>query len=161
MSAEAVRALLADLDDEGLAELAERLAPFLADRAPAAADELLPLAEAARRLSVHPKTAGRWARTGRLPGAVQIGKGWRIPVAALERLGEPPEPAPRPAGRPTRRAARPAARDRRGRLPLTDGPRDAGTSGGQDDRSEGATAMPEATRRDAASASVLPLRTRP
>jgi excisionase family DNA binding protein len=68
-------ALLDQLDADALAELAERLRPYL-DRA--AADELLTPAAAAARLTVHPKTLVRAAAAGRVPGAVRVGRAWRF-----------------------------------------------------------------------------------
>jgi len=68
-------ALLAALDDQSIAQLAERLRPYLAagpQRRP-----LLTPAEAAERLRLHPKTVVRMARDGRLP-ATKIGTGWRF-----------------------------------------------------------------------------------
>jgi excisionase family DNA binding protein len=68
-------ALVAALDDDTLAQLAERLSPFLdASRKDAS---LLTAAQAAGRLGLHPKTVVRMARDGRLP-AVKIGTGWRF-----------------------------------------------------------------------------------
>src|SRR5689334_16913300 len=67
-------AILASLDDETVRALAERLRPYLhgPDHRP-----LLTPAQAAERLSLHPKTVVRMARDGRLP-AVKIGTGWRF-----------------------------------------------------------------------------------
>ncbi len=68
-------ALVASLDDETVRALAERLRPYLEgrpDRRP-----LLTPAQAAERLSLHPKTVVRMARDGRLP-AVKVGTGWRF-----------------------------------------------------------------------------------
>lgn len=68
-------ALLAALDEETVAQLAQRLRPYLEDQS--RTDGLLTPAEAAERLRLHPKTVVRMARDGRLP-AVKIGNGWRF-----------------------------------------------------------------------------------
>lgn len=125
-------------------------------------DALLTLAEAARRLAIHPKTCGQWARAGRLKGAVRVGRAWRVPPAALDAVID----APREVGASSRgsanRSTSPARRGRAARLPLASGPGDAGTSRGLDDRRRRATAVREATsHHEDAGASVLPLRQRP
>jgi hypothetical protein len=60
------RALLDELDDDDLAELAARLAPFLSRSAPARADPWLPTLEAARHLGIGRSTLQKMtaARTG-------------------------------------------------------------------------------------------------
>jgi excisionase family DNA binding protein len=74
--------LLAALDDDALAELAERLRPFLAD-AEGDPGRLLAPREAAARLGLHERTVARMAREGRLAGAVKVGRGWRFPTGSL------------------------------------------------------------------------------
>lgn len=74
-------ALLAALDDDALAQLAERLRPHLDARA--GHQPLLTPAQAAERLRLHPKTIVRMARDGRLPG-VKVGAGWRFQVDQLD-----------------------------------------------------------------------------
>jgi excisionase family DNA binding protein len=44
--------------------------------------------EVAKRFRINPRTVRRWAADGRLE-AVRIGRQWRIPVNALERLASP------------------------------------------------------------------------
>jgi excisionase family DNA binding protein len=68
-------ALLAELGDEDLAVLADRLRPFL-DRVKT--DRLLSPAEAGKRLGIHPKTLTRAAAAGRVPKAVRVGRAWRF-----------------------------------------------------------------------------------
>jgi chromosome partitioning protein len=56
----------------------------------------LAVEDVARRLGVHHDTVVRMIRDGRLPGAVRIGKAYRIPQSALlSLLGKVPVPAPR------------------------------------------------------------------
>lgn len=74
-------ALLAALDDETIAQLAQRLRPYLEDQS--GMDGLLTPAEAAERLRLHPKTVVRMARDGRLP-AVKIGTCWRFRADQLD-----------------------------------------------------------------------------
>lgn len=73
-------ALLATLDEDTLAQLAQRLRPHLEDRI--GMGGLLTPAEAAERLRLHPKTVVRMARDGRLP-ATKIGTGWRFDPTRL------------------------------------------------------------------------------
>jgi excisionase family DNA binding protein len=88
MSAPALgSALLATLDEETIAQLAQRLRPYLGDHA--GSDGLLTPAEAAERLRLHPKTVVRMARDGRL-AAVKVGTGWRFHADRL--TVEPPTP---------------------------------------------------------------------
>lgn len=68
-------ALLASFDGQALAQLAERLRPYLEDQPHH--QPLLTPAQAAERLRLHPKTVVRMARDGRLP-AIKIGTGWRF-----------------------------------------------------------------------------------
>jgi excisionase family DNA binding protein len=67
-------ALLGALDDDALAQFAERLRPHLDGHS---REELLTPVEAAAQLKLHPKTVVRMAREGRL-AAVKIGTGWRF-----------------------------------------------------------------------------------
>lgn len=73
-------AILASLDEKTIRALAERLRPYLGgpDNRP-----LLTPAQAAERLSLHPKTVVRMARDGRLP-AVKVGTGWRFHADQLD-----------------------------------------------------------------------------
>lgn len=80
-------ALLAALDDETIAHLAQRLRPYLRDDGTTG---LLTPPEAAERLRLHPKTVVRMAREGRLP-AVKVGTGWRFHP---DRLTVEPRPSP-------------------------------------------------------------------
>lgn len=68
-------ALLGVLDEDALAQFAERLRPHLEGHGHD--DELLTPVEAAARLKLHPKTVVRMAREGRI-AAVKIGTGWRF-----------------------------------------------------------------------------------
>lgn len=89
-------ALLADLDDEALDQLAELLASRLTGRLDTPDRVLLTPAQAAARLSVHPKTLTRAAAAGRVRGATRVGRAWRF--AAAELALEPPSPVlPMPA----------------------------------------------------------------
>lgn len=74
-------ALLGVLDEDALAQFAERLRPHLEGHGHD--DELLTPAEAAARLKLHPKTVVRMAREGRI-AAVKIGTGWRFHPDLLE-----------------------------------------------------------------------------
>lgn len=71
-------ALIADLRDDALRALAERMRPHLRG-GPA---HLLCVREAAAALRLHPDTVARMARTGRLP-AVKVGREWRFRTDAL------------------------------------------------------------------------------
>ncbi len=82
------RALLDSLDDDGLAELAERLAPFLAPRlAPATPVEtqeaMLTCSQAAQRAGAHVETVRRAVRSGALR-AGRVGRSPRIAPADLD-----------------------------------------------------------------------------
>lgn len=102
-------ALLAELTDDQLAVLAERLRPFLRDDQAASADTLLSPAAAAATLGVHAKTLTRAARDGRVPGARRVGHGWRFDPALLELLPVTPERiAPSPPRERRRGAAPPS-----------------------------------------------------
>lgn len=103
MSRDLAGTLLDAFDDDALAELAERLRPFLADAEGDPARLLAPR-EAAARLGLHERTVARMAREGRLPGAVKIGKGWRFPAGSLAVRPPPARPAAE-APAPRRRAA--------------------------------------------------------
>jgi len=92
-------ALLASLDDETIAQLAQRLRPYLHEDGRAG---LLTPAEAAERLRLHPKTVVRMARDGRLP-AVKVGVGWRFHPDRLAVEPRTPPQTPR-AGRARPRA---------------------------------------------------------
>jgi excisionase family DNA binding protein len=81
-------ALLADLDDEALDHLAELLASRLTGRLDKPDGALLTPAQAAARLSVHPKTLTRAAAAGRVRGATRVGRAWRF--AAADLALEPP-----------------------------------------------------------------------
>jgi excisionase family DNA binding protein len=72
-------ALLGLLDEDALAQFAERLRPHLEGHGHGHGHdvELLTPAEAAARLKLHPKTVVRMAREGRIV-AVKIGTGWRF-----------------------------------------------------------------------------------
>jgi excisionase family DNA binding protein len=92
-------ALLADLDDEALDHLAELLASRLTGRLGDSHGALLTPAQAAARLSVHPKTLTRAAAAGRVRGATRVGRAWRF--AAADLALEPPSPVlPMPAAPP-------------------------------------------------------------
>lgn len=96
--------LLAALEDDAVAELAERLRPHLN-----AEHRLLTATEAAERLGLHPKTVVRMAREGRLP-ATKIGNGWRF---APDQLHVTPRPRPEPSHMAAQvRALRGAQRER-------------------------------------------------
>ena len=94
-------ALLAELDEQALASLAERLRPYL-DRPPTA--ELLSPAAAAAALGIHPKTLVRAAAVGRVPGAVRVGRAWRFQREGLAL--EPPAGILRPPISLSKRSAR-------------------------------------------------------
>lgn len=74
-------ALIAALDDETIARLADRLRPHL--KAAAGDSALLTATEVGQRLRLHPKTVVRLARDGRLP-AVKIGAAWRFQPGQLD-----------------------------------------------------------------------------
>jgi excisionase family DNA binding protein len=69
-------ALITGLTPEQLAELANKLAPYLSHHHPG--ERLLTPQEAATRLGVHSKTLTRAAAAGRVSGAVRVGKAWRF-----------------------------------------------------------------------------------
>jgi hypothetical protein len=81
------RALLDELDDEALDELARRLAPRLGrhDRSEDGVNggELLSPAAAAVRVQVHPRTIYRALTAGELQGR-KIASRWKIEPGALE-----------------------------------------------------------------------------
>lgn len=59
----------------------------------ASPDRMMDTGEAARVLSLAPKTVARWAAAGRFPGARKTSEGgeWRIPARAVyEAAGSPP-----------------------------------------------------------------------
>ena len=103
------QALLAELTDEDLRVLAERLRPLLERQD----DELLTPAVAAARLHIHPKTLIRAAADGRVPGAERVGRAWRFrsdQLTLLSPAGITPAPAPRARRRDGRRSAADAIR---------------------------------------------------
>jgi excisionase family DNA binding protein len=51
-----------------------------------AADDLISIAEAARRLGFHRDTLYRLARTGQFPPAVRLGSRWLVSVPRLDRF---------------------------------------------------------------------------
>jgi excisionase family DNA binding protein len=74
-------------------------------------EELLTVAEVARRLKLHPETVRRWIKTGRLH-AISLGSdraGWRIRASEVELLlqgGQRTQPLqPRAEGDDQKRAA--------------------------------------------------------
>lgn len=91
-------ALVAALDEETVAQLAERLRPHL--DAPEVADRLITAREAGERLGLHPKTITRMARAGRLH-AVKVGRSWRFPAGQLV-VAVPPSPLHANSSRPRR-----------------------------------------------------------
>jgi excisionase family DNA binding protein len=108
-------ALLAELDDQALDELAALLAPRLAQLATPvedrAADELLTAAEAAGRAKAHVETIRRAVRSGDLP-AQRIGRALRIAAGDLDRWltgAEPVRTVGRPRSRPRSSNRRPLA----------------------------------------------------
>ena len=79
------RALLAELDDEALDELARLLAPRLVAAVPQARDEepsLLSRCKAAERLGISRRTVYRALADGSLQGR-RMGSAWRIEPSAL------------------------------------------------------------------------------
>jgi len=87
-------ALLAALDEEAVAQLAQRMRPYLEDQFRTGG--LLTATEAAERLRLHPKTVVRMARDGRLP-AVKVGTGWRFHPDRLAVEPRTPSQTPRAA----------------------------------------------------------------
>jgi excisionase family DNA binding protein len=68
-------------------------------------DELLTVADVARRLKVHPETVRRWLRTGTLRGVkISDQTGYRIRASEVERLllGAQQSPLPDDQKRPRR-----------------------------------------------------------
>lgn len=76
-------AVLDAFDDRALAQLADRLRPYLAGPDSHA---LLTASAAAERLGLHPKTLVRAAGAGRVPGARRVGSGWRFDPETLDVL---------------------------------------------------------------------------
>ena len=76
-----IAALVEHLDQATLEVLAERLRPLLRD--PQGSVHLLDPKEAASRLGLSQRTVAKMARDGRLPGAIKVGRGWRIPEDQL------------------------------------------------------------------------------
>lgn len=96
--------ILAALDEQAVAQFAERLRPHLNTE-----HRLLTATEAADRLGLHPKTVVRMAREGRLP-AIKIGTGWRF---RPDQLHITPRPRPETTDRvPPVRTLRGAQRER-------------------------------------------------
>lgn len=97
MSADFASVLVDSLDDDALAQLAERLAPLIAQRIdPAAAGRLLNCREVGEMLGLHERTVSRMASEGRLKGE-KVGRGWRFDPTRLtvmrreqRDLGAPP-----------------------------------------------------------------------
>lgn len=98
MSSQTVRLLLHELDDQGLAELAERLQPFLAP-SPAGTTRLT-VEQAAQRTGLSPRTVRRALAAGLLEGERAAGR-WRVPLDALECWRAAGAPARARASRPT------------------------------------------------------------
>jgi hypothetical protein len=69
-----------EADDSAKREIAARLRPYLAS----GPKRLLNAKEKAQQLGLNPETLVRMARVGRVPGAVQAGRGWRFPEGQLE-----------------------------------------------------------------------------
>lgn len=96
-------------DPDSLRELAGRLAPHLPASMPS---HMLTAGEKSRQLGGRPcaETLERWARSGRVPGAKQIGRVWRFPIDC-EILPAPAGVAAEPHSRPRRRrrSERPAS----------------------------------------------------
>jgi excisionase family DNA binding protein len=110
MSTSIAKALIADLDDEAVDDLAARLAPHLVNRLDVPTVEvsqaLLTCAEAASQAGTHVETIRRAVRRGLLPSG-RAGRAIRIKPADLEAwLGSGarssrPTPAPRARRRAT------------------------------------------------------------
>lgn len=73
-------ALVEHLDEVTLELLAARLRPLL--REPSSV-QLLDPKEAGSRLGFSERTIAKMAREGRLPGAIKVGRSWRIPEDQL------------------------------------------------------------------------------
>ena len=120
-----VDALLAEFDEDALAELARRLAPYLPAAVEAPADDLLTTSEAARRASVHIETVRRAIRAGHLAVAGQVGRNARLAPADVDAWVA----AGRVSATPRPRASRPRGTRRRG--PLEDAIAAAGSTRSQ------------------------------
>jgi excisionase family DNA binding protein len=97
-------ALLAELSDEQILALAQRLQPHLQEDRERAGRLLSPT-DAAARLGVHAKTLTRAAREGRVPGARRVGRAWRFDPSRLDLQPVAHTPTrPPPPRRPTRPA---------------------------------------------------------
>jgi excisionase family DNA binding protein len=91
-----LRQLIADADDQELAELAARLEPFREREEP-----LLTPDAAAKQLGVHTKTLTRAAAAGRVAGAIRVGARWRFRSSELElRPVRKPTSTPPPPAQP-------------------------------------------------------------
>lgn len=108
-----VRTLLAELDDEALAELARLIGPHLPAVVPPEESGLLTTAQAARRASVHPETIRRAIRNGALPVAGRVGRTVRLAGADIDAWvstdGHVPRAARRTSTRRRTTAKRPLA----------------------------------------------------
>jgi excisionase family DNA binding protein len=103
-AADLLATLLNDAGEPELRTLAERLRPYLSDD-----DRLLSATEAGARLGLHPETVVRFAREGRIPGAIKIGREWRMPPHAsvlAAGTASPPRVPTAPAARRRRTSKR-------------------------------------------------------
>lgn len=87
MSSTLAAALLDELEDDALRELAARLRPFLPNAEPR--PRLVSTREASRRLGVHPGTLARLAREGRIAGARKLGRTWRFDLDLVTTSWQP------------------------------------------------------------------------
>ncbi len=55
--------------------------------------EYLTSEEAAAILKIHPKTFVLWLEQGKVPGALKLGRNWRVTMADVLALLKPPETA--------------------------------------------------------------------
>jgi excisionase family DNA binding protein len=83
MSTPIVQALLDELDDRALDELATRLAPRLRPAEPQQPATLLTTRQVAERVGVHERTIARAVSASRLE-ATKVGGRWRIAPAAVD-----------------------------------------------------------------------------
>lgn len=96
MSSNLAAALLGELGETELRNLAEMLRPYLEPAAPGGGtDGLLSARQAGARLGLHEGTVTRLAREERLVGAQKVGGVWRFdPVTLAPVRCRPPAPAP-------------------------------------------------------------------